>query len=99
MNFTVSHVFQSGVPASLAEISSRMLDESGVAAALLLTLTGIGLRAYAPQRQMTTEEHVKNGKLTPDEARRQVRFLEISSTVVTLLGAAVLVFVLYDLAR
>lgn len=99
MNLTVSLVFPSHMPAALAEMPSRMLDEGGVAAALLLTLAGIGLRAYAPQHQMATEEHVKNGKLTPDEARRQVRFLEISSTVVTLLGAAVLVFVLYDLAR
>ncbi len=86
------------LPLWMAEVT-RVLDEKGVAAAILLSLAGVALRAYAPQHQMATEEHVKNGKLTPDEARRQVRFLEISSTVVTLLGVAVLVFVLYDLAQ
>lgn len=87
------------MPQVLAETPSRIFDESGVAAALLLALAGIGLRAYGSRHQMDTEEHVKNGKLTPAEARRQVRFFEISSTVVTLLGVGVLVLVLLDLAR
>lgn len=85
-------------PDLLAQATSRIFDESGVGAALLLTLAGMGLRIYAPRHQMSTEEHVKDGKLTPDEARRQVRFYEISATVVTLLGVAVLCFVLFDLA-
>ena len=86
------------MPRALAEIPPRVFDERGVGAALLLALAGIALRAYAPSHQMNTEEHVKNGKLTPQEAGRQIRFLEISSTVVTLLGVGVLVGVLIDLA-
>lgn len=98
MNFAFSNHSLASMRTMLAETSLRMVDESGVMAALLLTLVGIALRVYVPRHQMETEEHVKDGKLTPTEARRQVRFYEISSTVVTLLGVAVLMFVLYDLA-
>ena len=81
----------------IAEVPSRVLDETGVAAALLLAVAGMMLRVYAPRHQMATEEHVKNGKLTPEEAQRQVKFLEVAATVVTLLGVAVLVFLLYEM--
>lgn len=64
----------------------------------MLSLAGIGLRFYTPHRQMVTEELVKDGKLTPDEARRQMRFLERASVVVPVLGVAILGWVLFDLA-
>ena len=83
----------------LAELPSKVLDETGVAAALLLAVAGMGLRVYAPRHQMETEEHVKNGKMTPAEAHRQVKFLEIVATVVTLLGVAVLVCLLIEMAQ
>lgn len=97
----VSAIFDRGALASLnfAELPSQVLDETGVAAALLLAVAGMGLRVYAPRHQMATEEHVKNGKLTPDEAQRQVKFLETAATVVTLLGVGVLVYLLFEMAR
>lgn len=97
----MSAVLDRGASAWLrfAELPTKVLDETGVAAALLLAVAGMGLRVYAPRHQMATEEHVKNGKLTPDEAQRQVKFLEVAATVVTLLGVAVLVYLLFEMAR
>jgi len=83
---------------TVAELPARMLDEGGIVAALLLSVVGIALRFYTPHRQMMTEELIKDGKLTPDEARRQMRFLERASLVVSILGLAILVWVLIDLA-
>lgn len=97
MKFLLTHVTAPRWPLPLAELPSKMLDESGVAAALLLAVAGMALRVYAPRHQMETEEHVKNGELTPEEAQRQVKFLEVSATVVTLLGVAVLVFLLVEM--
>ena len=98
MSFEPFSIFVHPTQSLIAEATPRVLDESGVAAALVLAVVGIVLRIYTPRHQMSTEEHVKDGRLSPDEARRQVRFLEISSTVVTLLGVMVLVFVLFDLS-
>ncbi len=99
MNFSVPSAFLMRLPELLAEVQSRVFDETAVGAALLLAVAGMALRIYAPRHQIATEDDVKDGKLTPDEARRQVRFYEISATVVTLLGVAVLGFVLFDLAN
>jgi len=83
---------------ALAQAGGRVFDEAGVAAALVLAMLGMALRWYAPQHQMSAEERVKDGKLTPDEARRQMRFFQASATFVTVLGVAILAFVLFEMA-
>ena len=83
----------------MAELPARMLDGSGIVAALLLSVVGIALRFYTPHRQMATEELIKDGKLTPDEARRQMRFLERAALVVPVLGVVILTWVLFNLAN
>jgi hypothetical protein len=98
MNFSMPGAFLMCLTEVLPEAQSRMFDETAVGAALLLAVAGMALRIYVPRLQIATEEHVKDGKLTPDEARRQVRFYEVSATVVTLLGVSVLGLVLFDMA-
>jgi hypothetical protein len=99
MKFAVFKILPAGLGATLGELPAGMLDEGGIVAALLLSVAGIGLRFYTPHRQMATEELVKDGKLTPEEARRQMRFLERTSLAVSVLGVAILAWVLFDLAR
>lgn len=99
MQFTESEISFAWLGETLAELPARMLDEGGIVAALLLSVGGIALRLYAPHRQMAVEELVKDGKLTPDEARRQMRFLERAALVVPLLGVVILTWVLFDLGK
>jgi hypothetical protein len=99
MKFAEIEIHLAWLGSTLAELPADILDESGIAAALLLSVAGIALRFYTPHRQMATEELVKDGKLTPEEARRQMRFLEWAAVVVPVLGVLILAWVLFDLAN
>ena len=82
---------------ALAEVTTKVFNESGVAAAIALTGVGALLHWYQPQHRMSLEEKVKDGKITDDEARRQILFYSRFAPVATLLGVIVLCIVLFDL--
>ena len=81
---------------SLAQHSSRVFDAGGLTAALVLTVIGMTLHWYQPSHRMSLEERVKDGKITADEARRQIMFYNRFAPVATLLGVIVLAVVLVD---
>lgn len=83
----------------LAQVSSALLDEIGIGAAVLLTIAGIALHLYRPVHRMSVEERVKDSRITEEEARRQIEFLRLWAPLVTLLGVAVLSLAIYDLVR
>lgn len=89
----------SGCVRVLGEAAPHLLDEAGVVVAILITLVGIGLRTYLPAHRMTVEEHIKNNKISENEARRQIKFYETSSYWVTLLGMGLLILVVIDMTR
>jgi hypothetical protein len=81
----------------LAEAAPKAFNEAGVAAAIVLTAIGMILHWYQPQHRMHLEERVKDGKVTGDEARRQIMFYNRFAPLTTLLGVIVLCIVLFDL--
>lgn len=81
----------------LAQATTKVFNEAGVAAAIFLTALGMILHWYQPQHRMSLEEKVKDGKITDDEARRQIMFYNRFAPVATLLGVVVLCIVLFDL--
>jgi len=81
----------------LALAPTKMFDEVGVGAAILLTMAGVIMHWHLPRHRMSMEEHVKDGDLTAEEARRQLRFYGWCAPLATLVGVAVLVVVLFDL--
>lgn len=83
----------------VGEITSRSFNEAGVAAAIVLTAIGMALHWHQPQHRMSLEERVKDGKITGDEARRQILFYNRFAPIATLLGVLVLCLVLFDLMQ
>lgn len=83
----------------LAQAAPRYFDEAGIGAAILLTLTGMALHWHLPRHRMSMEERMKDGKLTEEEARRQIRFYSWCAPIATVVGVVVLVAVLVDLTR
>jgi len=83
----------------VAELSPRLLDQMGVAAAILLTVLGVVMHWHLPRQQMSMEERVKDGKISEDQARREIRFYTRCAPIATLLGVVVLMFVLFDLSQ
>jgi hypothetical protein len=83
----------------LAQHPARWLDEAGLGAAALLTITGMVLHWQMPRHRMSMEERVKDGKITAEEAERRMRFRAICAPVATMLGVAVLVVELLNLGR
>ncbi len=83
----------------LAEVPGHVFDGWAIGAAILLTLVGVALNWNLPRRRMSVEEHVKDGDMTEEQARRHLRFYERFAPVVTLVGVAVLIYVLFDLTR
>jgi hypothetical protein len=86
-----------GSPA-LAAAHSPLLDEIGIAVAIMLTMVGVALHLYRPRHQMSVEERVKDAKMTEDEARRQMRFYAWCAPAVTSVGIVLLTLAIYDLA-
>ena len=82
---------------TLAQSTPKVFSEAGVVAAIVLTAIGMILHWYQPQHRMELEEKVKDGKITDDEARRQIIFYNRYAPVATLLGVIVLGVVLLDL--
>jgi len=82
----------------LAE-TTNSFSEAGIGAAIVLTGFGMALHWYQPQHRMSLEERVKDGKLTAEEARRQIMFYNRFAPIATLLGVVVLCFVLLDLIQ
>ena len=83
----------------LAQTTSQLLDEVGLAVSILLTLTGLMLHLYLPRHQITVEERIKDNKITEQEARRQMNFYRRCAPTVTLLGVALLLVAIYDLSQ
>ena len=83
----------------LAHTHPLVVDQISAAAAVLLTLTGVVLNWSLPRRRMSIEEHVKDGDMTDEQARQHLRFHTRFAPIVTLVGVAMLVYVLYDLTN
>ena len=81
----------------LVFISTKSFSEAGLAVALVLTLVGVALHWNQPRHRMSLEELVKDGKVTADEARRQILFYERFAPVATMLGILLLGVVLFDM--
>ena len=81
----------------LGFISTKSFSEAGLAVALVLTLVGVALHWNQPRHRMSLEELVKDGKVTADEARRQILFYERFAPVATMLGILLLGVVLFDM--
>jgi len=98
----VSHSVKSTVPLAklvLAQATPRYFDEAGIGAAILLTLTGMVLHWHLPRHRMSMEERMKDGNLSEDEARRQIRFYSWCAPIATISGVVVLIAVLVDMTR
>jgi hypothetical protein len=48
---------------------------------------------------MSTEERMKDGKMSEDEARRQIKFYSWCAPIATVVGVVVLMAVMFDLTR
>jgi hypothetical protein len=81
----------------LAHVHSPLLDEVGIAVAVMLTLVGLGLHLYRQRHQISVEERVKDAKMTEDQARRQMRFFSFCAPAATSLGMALLALAIIDL--
>lgn len=82
----------------LAQAEIDLFDELSIAGAVMLTLIGLALHLHQQRHRMSMEERVKDSKLTEEEARRRIRFYGIWAPTVTLIGAALLVLVIFDLS-
>jgi hypothetical protein len=71
----------------LAEWASA---EVGFGVAVALTFSGMLLHWQLPNRQMTLEERMKDGKVTEEQARRALRIWRVCAPIVTGLGIALL---------
>ena len=97
---TLAQQLAGTLPASaaiLAQGSSKLFDEIGISAAIVLTVVGMVMHWHLPRHRMSMEERMKDGKLTEAEARRQLRFYSWCAPIATVIGVAVLVVVLLDL--
>ena len=83
--------------AAFAQVTPRNFDEIGIGAAILLTLTGMILHWHLPRHRMSMEERMKDGKMTDEEARRQIRFYSWCAPIATVSGVVVLLAVLFDM--
>jgi hypothetical protein len=100
MTRTLAQALTNAIPsvgAMLAQAPSKVFEEAGIGAAILLTVAGVVLHWHLPRHRMSMEERMKDGKLTEEEARRQLRFYGWCAPLTTLLGVVVLVVVLFDL--
>jgi hypothetical protein len=68
-----------------------------VAAAILLTVTGMALHWRMPGHRMSVEERMKDGDLSEDEARRRIRSYDLCAKVATMLGVIVIVMAVMEL--
>jgi hypothetical protein len=74
----------------LAVISSLVWREIAAGGAVVITLLGVRLCWRAPRYRMSVEEHAKDGKLTEEQARRKIRFMDWFGPAVTIVGCALL---------
>ena len=76
---------------------THIFDQAGIGAAILLTLIGMVLHWHLPRHRMSMEERMKDGKMTEEEARRQIRFYGWCAPIATVAGIVVMVAVLFDM--
>lgn len=95
INLVVGRLVESTV--FLADGIWHLIDELGLGAAVVLTLIGTAMFWHAPRQRMSLEEHVKDGDLTEDEARRRIRFYAWCAPFATMIGVVLLIVALYDL--
>ncbi len=81
----------------LAQMATHVFDQAGICAAIMLTITGMSLHWHLPRHRMSMEERMKDGKMTEDEARRQIAFYAWCAPIATILGVIVLFAVLFDI--
>jgi hypothetical protein len=82
----------------LPQLAVKIFDEFGIAAAILMSVIGMVLHWRMPRHRMSVEERVKDGILTQEEGRRQIRFYQWCAPISTAIGIFVLLLVLFDLA-
>ncbi len=92
-------LFTTPVAAMLAQIELEIFDEFGLAAAILLSVIGMALHWWMPRHRMSVEERIKDGILTEDEGRRQIRFYQWCAPISTVIGILVLLLVLFDMGQ
>jgi hypothetical protein len=82
----------------LAQTTGKIFDQVGIGAAILLTVTGMILHWHLPRHRMSMEERMKDGKMTEEESRRQIRFYALCAPIATVAGVLVLIAVLFDMS-
>ncbi len=93
-------IIRTGAPSArqaFAQITPRYFEEAGIGAAILLTVTGMLLHWHLPRHRMSVEEQMKDGKMTEEEARRQIKFYTWCAPIATVAGVIVLLAVLLDI--
>lgn len=68
--------------------------EIGFGVGAALTVIGTLLQWQLPRRRMSFEERMKDGKLTEAQAVRMIRLQAIAAPLLTILGGALMVWVL-----
>jgi len=71
-----------------------VLQEIALATSGGVTLLGVYLCWVAPRYRMSLEEHVKDGDISEDKARKKIRLLFWLGPTVCVLGVGALIFVL-----
>jgi hypothetical protein len=90
--------FAAMLPGNSAQVALTMFDEFGILAAILMSVVGMVLHWRQPRHRMSVEERVKDGVLTDEEGRRQIRFYSWCAPITTVIGIALLLLVLFDMA-
>lgn len=91
---TIVTTFLSEWVATILAFQLTLSQEMSLVGAGVVTLIGAWLCWTSPRYRMEVEEHVKDGKMTSDEAFRKIQRSQWLGPAVTILGVALLVYFL-----
>lgn len=77
------------------QLAMPVEQELGLAIAMVLTFLGMVMHWHLPRQRMSMEEQIKDGKLTESQVRRRLKIYHCCAPVVTFLGIALLLGVMF----
>jgi hypothetical protein len=80
--------------ATLMAFQHTLSQELSLLGAGAVTLLGAWLCWAGPRYRMEVEEHVKDGKMTSDDAHRKIQRYQWLGPAVTIVGVALLVYII-----
>jgi ABC-type nickel/cobalt efflux system permease component RcnA len=84
--------FLSDSVATLMAFQMTLSQEMSLIGAAVVTLIGVWLCWASPRYRMSVEEHMKDGKMTSDEAFRKIQLNQWLGPAVTVVGVALLLY-------